>query len=148
MVAGQINQKMCDSGTQNKVCLSDTVLGFSHYLNICHWNILLTLQSYNLIYFVSSLCGCLSIGYEALAGKNVTPIWSHLEDENMYSVLIKERIIHTSIKIRYIILSYYLCYAWGLCSFLHLYLVSGTDGEDSLLWCIHENEHFFCMIVL
>lgn len=94
---------------------------------------LLTLQSYNLIYFVSSLCGCFSIGYEVLAGKNVTPIWSHLEDENMYSVLIKERIIHTSIKIRYIILSYYLCYAWGLCSFLHLYLGGGTDGEDSLL---------------
>lgn len=65
-----------------------------------------------------------------LAGKNVIPNWSHLEDGDVCSVLIKEKSIHTGIKIRYIILLV-LCLATVL--FLHLYLVGGTDGEDSFL---------------
>lgn len=48
----------------------------------------------------------------------------------MYSVLIKERSIHTGIKIGYIIL---LVLCLGTVFFLHLYLVGGTDGENSLL---------------
>lgn len=65
-----------------------------------------------------------------LAGKNVIPIWNHLEDGDVYSVLIKEKSIYTGIKIRYIIL---LVLCLGTVFFLHLYLVGGTDGEDSLL---------------
>ena len=77
-----------------------------------------------------AVCVCLSTGYEALARENATPIWSHLEDGDVYSVLIEEKIIHTGIKIGYIIL---LVLCLGTVFFLHLYLVGGTDGEDSLL---------------
>lgn len=48
----------------------------------------------------------------------------------MYFVLIKKENIHTGIKIQYII-KLVLCS--GTVFFLHLYLVGGTDGEDSLL---------------
>lgn len=65
-----------------------------------------------------------------LAEENVAPIWSHLEDGEVYSVLIKEKSTHTGIKIGYIIL---LVLRFGTVFFLHLYLVGGTDGEDSLL---------------
>lgn len=47
----------------------------------------------------------------------------------VYSVLIKERSIHTGIKFGYIIL---LVLHLGIVFYLHLYLVGGTDGKDSL----------------
>lgn len=65
-----------------------------------------------------------------LAGENVTLIWSLLEDGDMYFVLIKEQNIHTGIKIQCII---QLVLCSGTVFFLHLHLVGGTDGEDSLL---------------
>lgn len=48
----------------------------------------------------------------------------------MYFVLIKKENIRTGIKIQYII---QLVLCSGTVFFLHLYLVGGTDGEDSLL---------------
>lgn len=91
---------------------------------------LLILQSCILFEFGLSLCVCLPIGYEVLTGENVTLFWSHLEEGDMYFVLIKEENIHTSIKIQYII---QLVLCSGTVFFLHLYLVGGTDGADSLL---------------
>lgn len=91
---------------------------------------LLILQSCILFQFGLSLCVCLPIGYKALAGENVTLIWSHLEDVDMYFVLIKEENIHTGIKIQYLI---QLMLCSGTVFFLHLYLVGGTDGENTLL---------------
>lgn len=88
------------------------------------------MQSCILFQFGLSLSVCLPIGYEALTGENVTLIWSHLEDGDMYFVLIKEENIHTSIKIQYII---QLVLRSGTVFFLHLYLVGGTDGADNLL---------------
>lgn len=97
---------------------------------MCHWKMLLILQSCILFQFGLSLSVCLPIGFEALAGENVTLTWSRLEDGDMCFVLIKEENIHTGIKIQYII---QLVFCSETVFFLHLYLVGGTDGEDSLL---------------